>query len=149
MESEPMLTPREIKSFYRNLRGESNPWRCITQDSESRTLPTELSRPRRVHITWPAWWWQQWNTGQWRLTPHVTFLELHWTVTCRVNWSLYPHQPAPVVKTTEHVLQRCLLHKVTREDVWPARTFLAIKLYGCKQELQKTTSFISWAAPVV
>ena len=49
-------------------------------------------------------------------------------------------------QTTEHVLQRCPLHKATREDVWPVSTPLTTKLYGCKQELEKTTSFISRAA---
>ena len=52
-------------------------------------------------------------------------------------------------QTTVNVLQRCPLHKVTREDVGPASTSLATKLYGCKQELEKTTSFISRAALIV
>ena len=42
----------------------------------------------------------------------------------------------------EHVLQRCPLRKATREDVWPVSTSLMTRLYGCKQELEKTTSFI-------
>ena len=52
-------------------------------------------------------------------------------------------------QTTEHVLQRCPLHKATREDVWPVITPLTTKLNGCKQELEKTTSFISRAALIV
>ena len=52
-------------------------------------------------------------------------------------------------QTTEHVLQRCPLHKARREDVWPVSTSLTYKLYGCKQELEKTTSFISRAALIV
>ena len=52
-------------------------------------------------------------------------------------------------QTTKHVLRRCPLLKNTREDVWPVSTPLATKLYGCKQELEKTTSFISRAALVV
>ena len=43
-------------------------------------------------------------------------------------------------QTTEHVLQRCPLDKATREDVWPVSTSLTTKLYGCKQELEKTPS---------
>ena len=31
--------------LYRGLRGGSNPHRCVTQDSEPNTLPTELFRP--------------------------------------------------------------------------------------------------------
>ena len=52
-------------------------------------------------------------------------------------------------QTTAHVLQRCPLYKVTREDVRPVRTPLTTKLYGCKQELEKTTLFISRAALIV
>ena len=52
-------------------------------------------------------------------------------------------------QTMEHVLQRCPLYEVTREDVWPVSTSLTTKLYGCKQELEKTTSFISRAALIV
>ena len=51
-------------------------------------------------------------------------------------------------QTSEHVLQRCPLHKVLR-DVCPVSTPLTTKLYGCKQELEKTTSFISRAAVIV
>ena len=52
-------------------------------------------------------------------------------------------------QTTEHVLQRCPLYEATREDMWPVSTSLTAKLYGCKQELEKTTSFISRAALIV
>ena len=52
-------------------------------------------------------------------------------------------------QTTEHVLQRCPLYKATKEDVWPVSTSLTTKLYGCKQELEKTASFISRAALIV
>ena len=51
-------------------------------------------------------------------------------------------------QTTKHVLQRCPLHKATREGVWPVSTPLKTKLYSCK-ELDKTTSFISWVALIV
>ena len=54
-------------------------------------------------------------------------------------------------QTTQHVLQRCPFHKAssTREDVWPVNTPLMTNLYGCKQEMEKTTSFISRAALIV
>ena len=52
-------------------------------------------------------------------------------------------------QTTEHVIQRCPLYKATREDVWPVSTSPTTKLYGCKQELEKTTSFFSRAALIV
>ena len=41
-------------------------------------------------------------------------------------------------QTTEHVLQRCPLHKTTRDGVWPVNTPLTTKLYGSQQELEKT-----------
>ena len=50
-------------------------------------------------------------------------------------------------QTTEHVLQRCLLHKVSREEVWPVSTPLTTNLYFCKQELEKTTPFIPPSGP--
>ena len=34
------------KPLYQELRGGSNPRRCITQDGEPNTLPTELIRPQ-------------------------------------------------------------------------------------------------------
>ena len=52
-------------------------------------------------------------------------------------------------QTTAHVLQRCPLHKAAREDVWPVSTPLTTKLYGCKQELEKTTSFVSRVALIM
>ena len=47
MEFEPMLTPREKSPVPQKIlpRGESNPRRCIKQDREPNTLPTELFRP--------------------------------------------------------------------------------------------------------
>ena len=52
-------------------------------------------------------------------------------------------------QTTEHALQRCPLHKATREDVWPVSTPLTTKIYGCKQELEKTASFVSRAVLIM
>ena len=52
-------------------------------------------------------------------------------------------------QTKEHVLQRCPLHKATREGVWPVSTPPTAKLYDCKQELEKMMSFISLVALIV
>ena len=57
MGSEPMLTPRE-KSPLLRLRGGWNPRRCIKQNSEPSTLPTELFRPQIV-------WSRRWEGGRW------------------------------------------------------------------------------------
>ena len=48
-------------------------------------------------------------------------------------------------QTTEHILQRCPLQKAATENAWPISTPLTTKLNGCKQELEKMTSFISQA----
>ena len=45
VESEPMLTPREKIPLCQRLRGRSVPRRCIRQNNEPNTLPTELLRP--------------------------------------------------------------------------------------------------------
>ena len=72
----------------------------------------------------------------WGFIPDIT----DWTVICNASWSWHPHQPAPVVQddqTTEHVLQRCPLHKATKAVVWPVSTPLVTKLYGCKQSWRR------------
>ena len=50
-------------------------------------------------------------------------------------WSMF-YKDAPFPKPQE-------------KDVWPVSTSLTTKLYGCKLELEKTTSFISRAALIV
>ena len=54
MESEPMLAPRE-NPFYRRLRGDSNPQRCIMQNSEPYALPTEQFRLSHAVIREAIW----------------------------------------------------------------------------------------------
>ena len=39
----------EKKTLSRKVRGGSNRWRCIMQDSEPNTIPTELFRPQTFH----------------------------------------------------------------------------------------------------
>ena len=46
-------------------------------------------------------------------------------------------------QTTAYVLQRCPFKVATREDVWRVSTPMATTLYGCKQEVKKTASFIT------
>ena len=78
------------------------------------------------------------RTGRKRLNSHMhSKLELAPSPTCPCG---------PEDQTTEHVLQRRPLHKATkREEVWPVSVSLTTKLYGCKEELEKTTSFVSRA----
>ena len=81
------------------------------------------------------------RTGHNRLNSHMH---------CKLK--LVPSPTCPCGReeqTMEHVLQRCPLYEAIREDVWPVSTSLTTKLYGCKQELEKTTSFISRAVLIV
>ena len=58
MESEPMLTPREISPLPEEnlLRGGSNRRRCIKQDSAPNTLPTSYSGPlNSIHGRQATW----------------------------------------------------------------------------------------------
>ena len=85
--------------------------------------------------------WLRLRTGHNRLTSHMHGkLKLASSPTCPCGQE---------DQITEHVLQRCPLHKATRKDVWPVSTSLTTKLYGCKQELEKTTTFISRADRLV
>ena len=44
--------------------------------------------------------------------------------------------------TAEHLLQHCPLHQDCRRNVWPEETPLRVKLYGTREDLQRTDSFI-------
>ena len=65
------------------------------------------------------------------------------------SWSWHPHQPAPVTKKTKPQNMFYQFHEAIRENVWSISTPLTTKLYGCKQELEKTASFISRVALLV
>ena len=42
----------------------------------------------------------------------------------------------------KHTLQRCPLLQTARTNVWPTAVQLHTKLYGSKEELEKTATFI-------
>ena len=46
-------------------------------------------------------------------------------------------------QTTEHILQRCPLYQGERQQTWPTATPLRTQLYGRREELAKTTAFIT------
>ncbi|KAK7110703.1 hypothetical protein V1264_014534 [Littorina saxatilis] len=46
-------------------------------------------------------------------------------------------------KTTEHILQRCTILKSLRKTMWLTAVSLHCKLYGGKEDLEKTASFVS------
>ncbi|KAK7101425.1 hypothetical protein V1264_019810 [Littorina saxatilis] len=46
-------------------------------------------------------------------------------------------------QTTEHILQRCTILERLRKIVWPTAVSLYSKLYGGKEDLEKTASFVS------
>ena len=45
-------------------------------------------------------------------------------------------------QTAEHILQRCPLLQTARQNVWSTAVQLDTKLYGSKEELEKTATFI-------
>ena len=45
-------------------------------------------------------------------------------------------------RTAEHILQRCPLLQTARQNVWSTAVQLDTKLYGSKEELEKTATFI-------
>ena len=46
-------------------------------------------------------------------------------------------------QTTAHILQDCPIYTSERKAVWPEATPLQVKLHGCRQDLERTTSFVS------
>ena len=74
------------------------------------------------------------RTGHNRLNAHMSRkLKLALTSTCPCGTE---------DQTTEHVLQTCPLHREVRQQVWPTATSLRTKLYGNRQDLMDTTTFI-------
>ena len=45
-------------------------------------------------------------------------------------------------QVAEHILQKCQLLQTARTNVWPTAVQLHTKLYGSKEELEKTATFI-------
>ena len=71
---------------------------------------------------------------------------------CRLNAHLFkmkqvpsPTCPCGLEQTPEHILQICPLFQEQREQVWPTTAPLRTKLYGCRQDLEDTTAFVSLA----
>ena len=48
-------------------------------------------------------------------------------------------------QTTEHILQRCPAYQHLRQQIWSDGTSLHQKLYGKKEELERTVGFIQQA----
>ena len=46
-------------------------------------------------------------------------------------------------QTAEHILQSCSLYQQERKEVWPEDTPLQTKLFGSREQLERTTRFIS------
>ena len=90
---------------------------------------------------WWWWWWWWWPERKTKVWQRDGYIEDGWmrhvkqimrqNISNAVNYFTFTYALA------------------TREDVWPVSTSLTTKLYGCKQELEKTTSFISRAALIV
>ena len=52
-------------------------------------------------------------------------------------------------QTAEHILQRYPLLQAARTNVWPTAVQPHTKLYGSKEELEKTATFILQTGPSV
>ena len=74
------------------------------------------------------------RTGHCRLRAHLYRLGLSHTPDCTC-------QTGP--QTPEHILQSCPLYQDARTQHWPHGATLAEKLWGNREELTKTTKFIS------
>ena len=73
------------------------------------------------------------RTGHCRLNAHMNKLKLSGT----------PYCPCGQEKQTpEHILQTCSLYTDLRKKLWPTGKSLHAKLYGSRQELEDTTSFV-------
>ncbi|KAK7087637.1 hypothetical protein V1264_021661 [Littorina saxatilis] len=115
--------------------------------SEQKTIIKALMRPRTnrddYHTTSRE---QQVNlirlrTGHNRLNPHMNRkFKLAPSPTCACGQE---------DQTAEHILQRCPSLDEERKEVWPSPTPLQTKLYGSRQELEKTTTFITSAGLIV
>ncbi|KAK7087964.1 hypothetical protein V1264_021950 [Littorina saxatilis] len=73
------------------------------------------------------------RTGHCRLRAHMHRLGLSHTPNC-------PCETGP--QTPEHILQTCPLHQEARTDHWPQGATLQEQLWGTKDSLILTTSFI-------
>jgi hypothetical protein len=71
---------------------------------------------------------------------------------CRLNAHMFKKlklAPLPTCscgledQTPDHILQNCPLLKALRDKTWPTVTPLSTKLYGSKQDLEATASFVS------
>ena len=124
----PLFSQQPVTGYERRLI------RALTMPRSQRDNYHLLSRKQKVILV-------RLRTGHNRLNSHMhSKLKLAPSPTCPCGQE---------EQTTEHDLQRRPLHKATREDMWPISTSLTTKHYGCKQELEKTTSFISRAALIV
>ena len=61
---------------------------------------------------------------------------------------IHEYRPCEYSKT-DHVLQRYTLLDAIRKIVWPHDTALTTKLHSCRQELEKTASFIASTGVIV
>ena len=73
-------------------------------------------------------------TGHNRLNAHM-FKTMKLAPSPICNWGLED-------QTAEHILQRCPLLQTARQNVWSTAVQLDTKLYGSKEELEKTATFI-------
>ena len=89
------VTSQEKNSLYQRFRGGSNPRHCITQDSESNTLPTELFQPPN--------YWGKYQPGSF---PARYFQRCHISRNFRNSGYRKIHPSHPEIRRTENFLVR-------------------------------------------
>eukprot|EP00745_Piridium_sociabile_P016173 TRINITY_DN24024_c0_g3_i4.p1 TRINITY_DN24024_c0_g3~~TRINITY_DN24024_c0_g3_i4.p1 ORF type:complete len:165 (+),score=34.32 TRINITY_DN24024_c0_g3_i4:54-548(+) len=109
--------------------------------TERRTLvkaalrPTATRDPYHLLERWQQVAIMRLRTGHCRLNCHMfRKLKLTPSPTCQCG----REDQTPV-----HILQTCPLFQGLRVKVWPTATPLQTKLYGCRQDLETTTTFIA------
>ena len=120
--------------------GEAQPDNSVSF-TEKRTLVKAAMRPKTTRDAYDFLErWQQvvimrLRTGHNRLNAHMNRkMKLAPSPTCNCGLG---------DQTAEHILQDCPLLQGHRETVWPEATSLRAKLHGSRQDLEKTTSFVS------
>ena len=109
--------------------------------SEKRSIIKSLHRPRQERDDYHLLSREQQvilvrlRTGHNRLNAHMNRkFKLAPTPTCPCGQE---------DQTADHILQRCPLLQEERQEVWPTATPVRTKLYGRRQDLERTTTFIT------
>ena len=73
------------------------------------------------------------RTGHCRLLNHLHRLKISHTDQCQCGTG---------TQTPAHILQNCPAHNALRRQTWPEGAELQDKLWGCREDLEKTVDFV-------